>query len=356
MADPKRESDDLQKEMAKLDAELVTVLDKRAKLARARGALRREHPNLVAPVDRTLATELAARTTGPMPGESMARIFRELHAATAALESDARLVVVGSEGGRAFEIARARYGASAAIATVENTALAIDEVVRHRADFAVLPFETHSGGLVQSTVDAIGRGDLKIAEVVEIAVALHLVNRTGNVADVDKIVATAEDRATASRFLASLGSKMPILDVRSPRLACQIASEDHGAAALASGSVGSEAGLIVAKPNVEDRANERVRYAVVGARSATRTGNDATAFVFSVSDAPGALLDVLKLFAERGINLTKIQSTPVDDDSWNYLFFVEIQGHATDRPVVVAFEDVKRIAKTFKILGSYAAP
>ena len=87
---------------------------------------------------------------------------------------------------------------------------------------------------------------------------------------------------------------------------------------------------------------------------AGRSGSDATALVFSVHDKPGALLDVLKVFADRDINVSKIQSRPSPDDAWVYLFFVEISGHATDRAVVTAFEEVKRMTRFFKVLGSYA--
>lgn len=106
---------------------------------------------------------------------------------------------------------------------------------------------------------------------------------------------------------------------------------------------------------------ERVRYAIVGARPSSRTGEDTTALVFNVPDTPGALLDVLRQFAERGVNLLRIQSQPAQPlqgtlflNDWTYLFFVEVAGHTTDRPLVTAFEEVKRLTKFFKVLGSYS--
>ena len=101
-------------------------------------------------------------------------------------------------------------------------------------------------------------------------------------------------------------------------------------------------------------AQNEVRYAVVGPRSAPRTGRDLTALVFSVSDTPGALQAILSKFAEREINLTKIESRPSPGETWVYLFFMEIEGHATDRNVVLALEEVKRLTKYYKLLGSYA--
>jgi len=189
---------------------------------------------------------------------------------------------------------------------------------------------------------------------------LHLVNRTGNSADIEKVYATAADRALCTQFLQSLGPRVAVLDVKSPLVACQIAVEDHGAAALTTDVFGATLGLEVARRNVLDGGDHKVRYAIVGHRPSSRTGSDLTSFVFSVSDGPGALLDVLKQFAERGINLDKIHSRPAeesrgDGEGWGYLFFVEVHGHATDRNIVTAFEEVKRLTKFFKVLGSYPA-
>jgi chorismate mutase/prephenate dehydratase len=161
-----------------------------------------------------------------------------------------------------------------------------------------------------------------------------------------------------------------VLDVKTPLMACQLAVEDHGGAAIASETFGAQLGLEVARRNVLDKGGDRVRYAVVGARPSARTGDDVTSVVFSVQDAPGSLLDVLKVFAERGINLTNILSHPVapgatagdrtqtltTGESWNYLFYVETAGHFTDRPLVMAFEEMKRMTRFFKVLGSYPRP
>jgi chorismate mutase len=99
----------------------------------------------------------------------------------------------------------------------------------------------------------------------------------------------------------------------------------------------------------------RVRYAVAGTRPSGRTSGEATSFVFSVQDAPGSLLDVLRVFADRAIRLTKIHSYPSNGADWSYLFYSEASGHFTDRSLVTAFEEIKRMTRFFKLLGSYPA-
>ncbi len=297
-----------------------------------------------------------ARAAGELPTEAVREIFREIFSACLALELPVKVAYLGPEGGAAHGAARGRFGASPNLVATDTSAAAIEEVARDRVEFAVVPFETRAEGPVQATVDALIDSELKIVATVEESFGLHLMGKTGNTADVETIYATAADRALCSHFLQSLQSparRVTVVDAKSPLQACQLAVEDHQSGALAGEVFGAALGLEVTRRNVLDGGDHRIRYAIVGRRPASRTGSDLTAFFFSVDDAPGALLDVLKQFGERGINLVKIHSRPADGTSWGYLFFVEVMGHATDRTLVSAFEEVRRLAKVFRILGSY---
>ena len=351
----KREIEEQLAEIAKLDAQLLVTLEKRAKASRKIGEARKGHHASLPLGDRAAIHALVARSTGELPSDALREIFREVFSACLALELPVKVAYLAPEGGAAHAAARGRFGASPNLVAVESTVLALEEVARDRVEFAVVPLETRADGPVHGTVEALVDSELRIVATIEESWSLHLVNKTGNAADVEKIYATAADRAVCSKFLASLAPRVSVLDLKSPLQACQIAGDDHGAGALATEVFAAALGLEVARRNVLDEGDPRVRYAIIGRRPASRSGNDLTSFVFSVDDAPGALLDVLKQFAERGINLVKIHSRPVEGRSWSYLFFVEVMGHATDRNLVTAFEDVKRIAKFFKVLGSYAA-
>lgn len=361
MSDRKREVDELRHELVRVDGQILDVLERRAKVARKLRELRGDQPAHLSLQDRGQIAALIARGNGDMPAEDLRVIFAQIYASCVALEMPLVVSYLGPAGAGAHAAARARFGAAAELLAAESAPVALAEVTRKRAEFAVVPLETLSDGPVQATISALTATDLKIVLALEVTHDLHLLSRTGNEGDVEKVYATAADHARASKFLAD--KKLPVLDVKSSLVACELAQEDHGAAALATEVFGAERGLLVAKRSVSDAGPEKVRYAVVGPRPSTRTGDDATACVFSVTDAPGALLDVLAQFAERSINLTKIQSRPehrvsseggkVED--WTYLFFVEVMGHASDRTLVSALEEVKRKARFFKILGSYPA-
>lgn len=361
MVDRKREVDELRQEMQRIDGQILDVLEKRGKAARKLRELRAvdAQPSLSLQ-DRGQIAALVARSSGEMPPEDLRMIFGQIYASCIALEMPLIVAYLGPAGAGAHAAARARFGAGAELLAAESSQKALDEVTRKRAEFAVLPLETLSDGPVQSTISALTNTDLKITLALEVTHDLHLLSRTGNEADVEKVYATAADHAHAQRYLTQ--RKLPVLDVKSSLMACELALEDHGAAALTTEVFGMEKGLLVAAKSVSDDGPENVRYAVIGHRPSVRTGDDTTACVFSVQDSPGALLDVLAQFAEREINLTKIQSRPAHDaedggrgEDWAYLFFIEVMGHATDRNVVSALEEVKRKTRFFKVLGSYPA-
>jgi chorismate mutase/prephenate dehydratase len=354
MSDNKREVEELRQEMAKLDAQILVCLDKRAKSARRIGEMRKDQPSTLPLADRAALAAIVARASGDMPPDALREIFREIYAACMSLEMPVPVAFVGAEGGVGHHAARSRFGVAAKCVGVESTPAALEEVARQRVHYAVVPFETKEDGPVQATITALMTSDVKIVAMFEATSNLHVMNRTGNAGDIETVYATATDHALVAGYLHANLSKARIMDVKSPLFACQLAQEDHGGAAVAIESFGAQFSLEVARRNVRDDGAERVRYAVVGPRPSTRTGNDLTALLFSVHDSPGALHEVLKQFAERGINLTKIQSRPAGE-AWTYVFFVEVVGHATDRNVVAALEEIRRTTKFFKVLGSYGA-
>jgi chorismate mutase/prephenate dehydratase len=353
---PLREADELRREMARIDARLVAILDERARVARRLGETRGDHPPTMPVGDHAAIRELVERSSGDMPRDSLREILREVFAAGLLLELPVKVAFVGAEGGPGHSAARGRFGSGRSnLVSAETAADALEEVSRKRAEFAVVPFETSTEGPLQSTILALMARDLRITEVLDDDYDLHVMTRTGTLDDVEKIYATPADHALCHRFLDGVAPGIAVVQVKSPLMACRVAVDERGAAAVATEGFGALHGLVIAQRGVRNADSSRVRHAVTGPRPSGRTGNEATSFVFSVQDTPGSLLDVLRVFAERGIRLTKIQSHPAEGASWSYLFYVEAAGHFTDRALVTAFEEIKRMTRMFKLLGSYPA-
>jgi chorismate mutase / prephenate dehydratase len=358
MSDEKRAAEELRLEMTKLDGQLLGLVERRAKLAREVGKLRGDEVVQLPTDGRAALAALVARASGDLPPDSVRDIFREIHTSCLALELGLTIAFVGSAGSAGHAAARKRFGGPTRLVPCDTADEAARKVQAQQASFAVVPFETKADGLVQTTLTALVGSELKIVATFEASAEQTLVSRSGNLADVERIYTTPFDGSASKALLATL-PRAQIIEVTSSEVACQNARGDAADAALANETFAASMDLVPCLGNAasELRAamDERVRYAVLGVRPSGRTGTDATSVVFSVSDSPGALLEVLKQFAERGVNLTKIQSRPTAGEAWGYLFFVELVGHATDRTVVSALEDVKRQARFFKLLGSYAA-
>ncbi len=356
MTDKRREVEELRLEIGKLDVQLLGLIERRAKLSKKIGELRKTVPGPIALPDRGQIEQLVARAGADVPHEALREIFREIVATCFSLEQPVEVAFSGVPGGFVHAAARSRFGVAAEYHARGSVGDALDEVTRQRASYAVVAYETRTDGLVQGAITALTSSDLKIVAAFESVMNLQVASKASSLAEVEKVYAIAKDRAHCQRFLTAEMPGAQVMDVTTPSAAAQLAGSDPRSAALVHETFTAEHGLEVIRRNVRDEGDERVRYAIIGTRPASRTGKDLTALVASVADSPGALHELLEQFAERGVNLTKIQSRPSGgDDEWRYLFFMEVQGHPTDRPVVGALEEVRRRCKFFKVLGSYQA-
>ncbi|HMJ54835.1 MAG TPA: prephenate dehydratase domain-containing protein [Polyangiaceae bacterium] len=351
MTDRRRELEDLRRQMAEADADILLGLRRRARLARRVGELG-QPPSSTAAMEREQLAMLEQMAGDELPLEVMRSVFREIHAATSSLERPARVVYVGPEGGFCHLAAQLHFGAGATFAVVEWPEIAIDEVRRRRADFAVFPFESSMEGPLPASVGALSASELSLSAKIEVAARLSLMSKTGVATEIQKVYAHATDRAASQKCLAELPDAV-VVDARSPMQACQMCLEEPGGAAIVPQATGERAGLVVVQLDVSDRADLRVRYGLASTRPSQRSGSDTTGLLFALHDEPGALFDVLKHFAERGINLKTIQTQPMAGESWNRLFYVEVSGHVTDRAVITALDEIKRQTKLLKVLGSF---
>ncbi|HEV8248110.1 MAG TPA: prephenate dehydratase domain-containing protein [Polyangiaceae bacterium] len=350
--DQKRAVAELREKIAKLDLEIVERLDTRARLSREIHARADVEPGVDVGETEWLA-RLEAAASGELPAESLRSIFRQIRAAARGLEQPVKVAYVGPEGGFCHQTAIGYFGLTANFAACVSPIEALDEVARGRAAFAVFPFESSVDGLVQSSVTALAETELVLVGERALPATYHLMSSETNLGDIEKVYATAIAHAACQRFLDQDLPRASVIDVRSPVVAAQLAREERASAAILPEPTGRAANLELLRGNVGDASDLRFRYGIAGSRPAMRSGNDVTCLLIGVDDSPGSLFSVLRHFAERGINLKKLQSRPVQRENWDYVFYVEIGGHVTDRPVVTALEAIKRNTKYLRVLGSF---
>ncbi len=344
----------LRQALRALDLEVLGRLNQRAALSLQIRSLREGDVKLVMiePPEEAWLAELAAASEGPLPKESLRIIFRSLSAEARGLEQLVRVAFLEPLGGFGHAVSKCFFGSNALLEESPTTEAALEQVARGRVGFAVIPLESSTEGLVQLSVTALAKTDLPIVAERSISANYDWMGRPGS-PRIEHVFATPHAHAACERFLQMEFPEAVVVDVRSPAAAAQQTAETANSACLVPVGCGEDFGLATLRANVGADSELKHRYAIVGSRPAMRTGNDTTCLLFGGDDAPGALHGILSQFAERGINLKKLQSRPHDSDSWEYVFYVEIGGHVSDRAVVTALEAVRRSTKYLKVLGSF---
>jgi chorismate mutase/prephenate dehydratase len=338
------------------DAALVDALDARARAVREFAELKRAEPELYLALPRD--SEVLARgaeSVKEFPAASLPVVLREVLSASAAMIAPVRVSYLAPEGGFAHAAARMHFGAAAEFSAADTVDQLIDEVARKRASFGVLPIETSMDGSLSATLHGLARAEPKICAEVEQSSSYHLMSSTGNASDVEKIYGTPAAIAACERFLRATFPKATVIDVPAMADAASFAREDHGAAVVGTDVTASIPELEIVRQRIEDQ-SLGVRFAIVGHDLPPRTGHDRTVLALAVHDEPGALHKALRPFADRNINLTRLESRPAQDQAWRYLFFVELDGHVTDRMVLTALEELRAACRFLKVLGSYPRP
>lgn len=352
MADRRREVQELREKIAKIDGDIRERLDARARLSQDIHGLIEAEPTADGS-EREWLERVAAPAPGGMPEESLRTIFRAIRAAGRAIEQPVRLAIAGAEGGFCHQVALDVFGATAQVIECASAEEAFSEVTRSRAAFAVFQIESSLEGVLQPALMTLAETDLMLVGERVSSATYDLMSLARDKAQLEKVYMTAVAHAACQRFLDQELPRVTVIDVRSPQVAAELSRESDTSGAVVPERCGRVAGLELLRANVNDVADLKCRYAIAGQRPAPRTGNDVCSLLFGTDNQPGALYEVLRHFAERSINLRKLQTLPVRRDGLDFYFYGEINGHASDRPVVTALEAVKRSVRYFRLLGSF---
>ena len=245
------------------------------------------------------------------------------------------------------------FGSSAHLLP-ENTIQDVFEAVeREKTDYGVVPVENSTEGPVSLTLDRFIQSEAKICAEIMTKISHDLLSLSGNAGEVQRIYSHPQALSQCREWLRKNFPHVQLEEAGSTAKAAQLAVEDPHAAAIASSLAASLYGLKVVAFQIEDHLNNSTRFLVLGRQGAERTGRDKTSVLFVVPHAPGTLFRVLQIFYEKGINLTKIESRPNKEKPWEYIFFLDFEGHATDPHVAQALHEVKGHVLFVKLLGSY---
>ena len=343
-----------------LDAALLKLISERARLAQGVGVSKRASGTPNAEYYRpereaAVLRGVLAANRGPLTNAEVVRLFREIMSACLAQQEPLKIAYLGPEGTFTQQAVLKHFGHSVRALPL----LAIDEVFREVesavADFGVVPIENSSEGTVSHTADMFLLSPLKICGEVELRVHQHLLGRMARLEQIERICSHQQSLAQCRGWLTEHLPHVERIPVSSNAEAARRARDEQGTAAIAGDAAAEVYGLELLVPEIEDHPDNTTRFLIVGRKLLAPSGSDRTTLLMSAPDTagPGALLKLLEPFARHAISMTRLESRPSRRKKWDYVFFVDVEGHARDRPLARALAEVKKRASLFKLLGSY---
>ncbi len=339
-----------------IDSEILKLLNNRADLAVEIARIKREaNLKFHSPErEKAIITRITALNKGPFPNDALKVIFREIISASLALEQPLKVAYFGPEGTFTHLAALRHFGHSANYIPVSTIKGIFDAVESGETDYGLVPIENSNEGVVSSTLDMFMDYDLKISAEVLLEVSQNLMSKSGDRKKVRKIYSHQQPIAQCKAWLESKMPGIPLYESTSTAKAAELASKNPEAAAIASEMAARLYDLRIIEKHIEDRKNNFTRFLVIAKTYPSRTGHDKTSILCSVKDRPGALYDMLLPFGKSRLNLTKIESRPSKRKAWEYIFFVDLEGHIEDKKVTEALDNVRDKCLYLKHLGSYA--
>ena len=296
---------------------------------------------------------LESSSRGLFPKRAIFRVFREVISACRSLEAELTVAYLGPPATYSHLACIEHFGSSVEPVPKETIQEIFEAVEREKASFGMVHIENSTEGVVNRTLDMFIDADVKICGEVLIRISHDLLSASGRAEDVERIYSHPQALAQCRQWLRKNFPRVQTAESPSTAKAAQMAAEDPKAAAVASSLAAELYGLKVIESRIEDYLNNYTRFLVLGLQTGERTGRDKTSLLFSIPDSPGALYEILKPFSEKSINLTKIESRPIKDKPWEYVFFLDFEGHATDPHIHEAATELKKKVLFLKLLGSY---
>lgn len=345
----------LRRTVDSIDTLILELLNKRARvildIGKIKGKLKESI--YVPHREKEVYKKLLAKNKGPLSGEAVKAIFREIMSGALQLERPIVIAYLGPEYTFTHMASIKKFGQSVTYCGCKTITDVFAEVEKGKVDYGVVPIENSIEGAVNHTLDMFIDSDLKICSEIFLVISHSLLSKESKKNKIKRIYSNPQVFGQCRLWLESNMTGVDLIEVSSTAKAAEIASRQKGSACIASESAAANYNLKVLARSIEDSAHNVTRFLVIGKTYANQTKEDRTSVMFSAKDRAGALHDMLVPFKKFGINLTKIESRPSKIRPWEYYFFVDLEGHCLDPKVHKVLNHLKKVSSYMKILGSY---
>ncbi|WP_310448545.1 prephenate dehydratase [Sulfuritalea sp.] len=355
MADDSQELGRLREGIDAIDGELLRLINERAQLAHRIGEIKQG--NIYRPErEAQVLRRVAERNPGPLSAAAAQRIIREVMSACLALEQPLTIAYLGPAGTYSEAAARKHFGGAPTLLPCA----AIDDVFRTiesgNAHYGVVPIENSTEGAIGRSLDLLLSSPLKICGEINLPIHHNLMTRCGTLPDVARVYSHAQSLAQCHEWL---NRNLPLairVPVASNAEAARLAAGEAGAAAVAGDAAAELYALPILAANIEDDPNNTTRFVIIADHDAGASGADRTSLVCSAQNRPGAVYQLLAPFADNGVSMSRLESRPArgfGGSRWEYVFYIDIEGHRSEPAVARALEELRHRAGFVKELGSY---
>lgn len=340
-----------------IDEQILALISERARLAQDVAVAKRaagETGDFYRPErEAEVLRRIRDLNPGPLTAETVLRLFRELMAACLALQEPLKVAYFGPEGTFTHAAALKHFGHASQMVPLGTIGLVFREVEAGAAQYGVVPVENSTEGMVSHTLDRFLSSSLQIVGEVELPIIHNLVSQATDLQDVRRVYSHPQALGQCRLWLDTHVPHAERLPISSTAEAARMAAADPSTAAIASEAAAQRYEVPVLEARIQDGSANTTRFLIIGTQSPPSTGEDKTSLVISRTNQPGGLYRLLEPLARHGVNMSRIESRPSRQGMWEYVFFVDVLGHAQDAPVKQALEEIQVQASLLKILGSY---
>ncbi|MBN1548885.1 MAG: prephenate dehydratase [Syntrophaceae bacterium] len=348
--------DDIRSQMSETDGKIIRLLEQRADLARKVGELKRENGvDVYDPAREAILMAEFQKTAqdAVLPAEYLKAIFREIISACRELQKPLTVACLGPAATFSHLAAQSHFGGSTSFAFQSTISQVFDEMERGRISLGVVPIENTFEGSVNFTLDRLIHTPLKVIGEIYQRISHCLLSTECGLEKINKVYSHPQAFAQCQDWLKRKLPDAEYVDVNSTAAAAGIALHEKGTAAIGSVLAADVYGLGILAEEIQDNPSNTTRFIVLGNKTPVPTGKDKTSIIFGTPHSPGALYRSLGAFAERQINLMKIESYPLKERLWEYLFFADFGGHEQDGVIDECLNHLKTMTTFVKVLGSY---
>lgn len=348
---------DLRKRIDQIDEQILDLLNRRADLAKEIGAHKaRSRSQYFTPErEQTVYARLTALNRGPLPSPAVRAIYREIMSASRALEKPLTVAYLGPAGTFSHQAGIGKFGASSTLEPVDTITDIFAQVERGTCDYGVAPVENSLAGVIPETLDNFVRTNLRIVSELFVPIAHNLATHCGSLEQVRRVYSHPQPAAQCKQWLRNNLPGIEVVEAPSTSRAAEAAAAEPTSAALCPALAAEMHRLPILVEHTEDNPGNRTRFLVLGYNEPDPSGHDKTSLMFSVHHRSGELFRAMSAFEKYDVNLTMIESRPSGVAAWEYVFYIDVQGHCRDTNVAKAVGLLKEHATFVTVLGSYPA-